>query len=160
MTGHESREKELHKKAISGFGATGERVAAESCRGAGEMSVFSEAERAYLSERKLGRLATIDQAGMPHLVPLGWLYNAALDTIDVGGRDFARTAKFKNVERNPNVALVVDDVLPPWRPRCVMIRGHAQALRDAVGVDGEPVGPIIRITPTQVLSWGLQSEDG
>ena len=124
------------------------------------MSVFSEAERAYLSERKLGRLATIDQAGMPHLVPLGWLYNAALDTIDVGGRDFARTAKFKNVERNPNVALVVDDVLPPWRPRCVMIRGHAQALHDAVGVDGEPVGPIIRITPTQVLSWGLQSEDG
>lgn len=123
------------------------------------MSVFSEAELAYLSEGKLGRLATIDQAGMPHVVPLGWRYNAALDTIDVGGQDFARTAKFKNAQRNPNVALVVDDVLPPWRPRCVMVRGHGQGLHEAVGADGEPVGPIIRITPTQVISWGLQPED-
>jgi pyridoxamine 5'-phosphate oxidase family protein len=123
------------------------------------MSIFSEAELAYLSEGKLGRLATIDQAGMPHLVPLGWRYNAALDTIDVGGQDFARTAKFKNAQRNPNVALVVDDVLPPWRPRCVMVRGRAQALHEAVGADGGPVGPIIRITPTQVISWGLQPED-
>jgi pyridoxamine 5'-phosphate oxidase family protein len=122
------------------------------------MSVFSKAELAYLSEGKLGRLATIDQAGMPHVVPLGWSYNATLDTVDVGGRDFAHTAKFRNVERNPNVALVVDDVLPPWRPRCVMIRGLAEALHEAVGADGEVVGPIIRITPTQVISWGLPPE--
>jgi pyridoxamine 5'-phosphate oxidase family protein len=123
------------------------------------MSVFSEAELAYLSEGKLGRLSTIDQVGMPHLVPLGWRFNAALDTIDVGGRDFARTAKFKNAESNPNVALVVDDVLPPWRPRCVMVRGKAQAFHESVGADGERVGAIIRITPTQVISWGLQPED-
>jgi len=123
------------------------------------MSAFSEAELAYLSEGKLGRFATIDQAGMPHLVPLGWRYNLALDTVDVGGQDFAHTAKFKNAERNPNVALVVDDVLPPFRPRCVMVRGHAEALHEAVGADGEPVGPIIRITPTQVISWGLLPED-
>ena len=122
------------------------------------MSVFSKAELAYLSEGKLGRLATIDQAGMPHVVPLGWSYNATLDTVDVGGRDFAHTAKFRNVERNPNVALAVDDVLPPWRPRCVMIRGLAEALHEAVGADGEVVGPIIRITPTQVISWGLPPE--
>jgi pyridoxamine 5'-phosphate oxidase family protein len=123
------------------------------------MSVFSGAELAYLSDGRLGRLATIDAAGMPHLVPLGWRYNPALDTIDVGGQDFADTAKFKNAERNPNVALVIDDVLPPFRPRCVMVRGHAAALHEAVGADGESVGPIIRITPTQVISWGLQPKD-
>src|ERR1700722_928083 len=124
------------------------------------MSTFSEAELAYLSEGKLGRLATIDPAGMPHVVPLGWRYNAPLDPIDIGGRDFAHTAKFKNAQRNPNVALVIDDVLPPWRPRCVIIRGHAEALREAVGAEGEPVGPMIRITPTQVISFGLQAEAG
>jgi pyridoxamine 5'-phosphate oxidase family protein len=123
------------------------------------MSVFSEAELAYLSEGKLGRLATIDEAGMPHLVPLGWRYNAARDTVDVGGQDFAATVKFKNAERNPNVALVIDDVLPPFQPRCVMVRGHADALHEAVGADGKSVGPIIRITPTQVISWGLQPKD-
>jgi hypothetical protein len=51
-----------------------------------EMSVFSDAELAYLAEGKLGRLATIDGAGMPHVVPLGWRYNPELDTIDIGGR--------------------------------------------------------------------------
>jgi pyridoxamine 5'-phosphate oxidase family protein len=96
------------------------------------MSVFSDAELAYLAKGKLGRLATIDGAGMPHVVPLGWRYNPALDTIDIGGRDFARTRKFRNAQHNPNVALVVDDVLPPGRPRCVMIRGIAEVLADAM----------------------------
>lgn len=120
------------------------------------MSLFSEDELTYLRAGKLGRLATIDRDGMPHLVPLGWQYNPQLDTIDVGGRVFSRTAKFKNVQRNSNVALVVDDVLPPWRPRCVMVRGHGEALLEAVGADGQPIGPIIRITPTEVISWGLE----
>lgn len=122
------------------------------------MSAFSDVELAYLAEGKLGRLATIDPTGLPHVVPLGWSYNPGLDTIDVGGRDFAHTAKFRNVEHNPSVALVVDDVLPPWRPRCVMIRGRAEALHQAVGPDGDPTGPIIRIIPTQVISWGLDSD--
>ena len=71
------------------------------------MSVFSDAELAYLAQGKLGRLATIDAGGMPHVVPLGWRYNSALDTIDIGGRDFARTRKFHNAQSNPNVALVI-----------------------------------------------------
>jgi pyridoxamine 5'-phosphate oxidase family protein len=119
------------------------------------MSVFSTQELAYLGERRLGRLATIDQDGLPHVVPLGWSYNPALDTIDVGGREFDRTKKFKNASSNPKVALVVDDVLPPWQPRCVMVRGEAEALKAAVDADGNAVGAIIRIHPSEVISWGL-----
>ena len=48
------------------------------------MSVFSDAELAYLAKGKLGRLATIDATGMPHIVLLGWQYNPALDVIDIG----------------------------------------------------------------------------
>jgi pyridoxamine 5'-phosphate oxidase family protein len=120
------------------------------------MSVFSEAELTYLAKGKLGRLATIDGAGTPHVVPLGWRYNPELDVIDIGGRDFARTRKFHNARRKPNVALVVDDVLPPWRPRCVMIRCMAEALADAAGPDGQSAGPIIRLHPSQVISWGME----
>lgn len=119
------------------------------------MSVFSEQELAYLADKRLGRLATIDADGLPHVVPLGWNYNPALDTIDVGGRDFAATKKFRNAKANPKVALVIDDVLPPWRPRCVMVRGQAETLHQATNADGEPLGPIIRIHPSQILSWGL-----
>jgi pyridoxamine 5'-phosphate oxidase family protein len=123
------------------------------------MSRFSDAELNYLAKGKLGRLATVDLNGLPHVVPLGWSYNAELDTIDVGGREFAHTRKFQNVRHNPNVALVVDDVLPPWQPRCVLIRGHAEALDEASGPDGKALGPIIRITPSQVISWGMDVEE-
>ena len=119
------------------------------------MSVFSDNELAYLAEPRLGRLATIGPDGLPHIVPLGWSYNPALDTIDIGGRNFAQTKKFRNVHANPRVALVIDDVVPPWQPRAVMVRGSAEALQNAAGADGERLGPIIRIHPTQVISWGL-----
>ncbi|MGI8878392.1 MAG: PPOX class F420-dependent oxidoreductase [Candidatus Limnocylindria bacterium] len=80
------------------------------------MSAFTEAELAYLALAKLGRLATIGQ-GQPHVVPVGFRHNAELDTIDIGGRDLERTKKFRDVIADPRVAFVVDDVLPPWRPR-------------------------------------------
>src|SRR5215510_13922235 len=118
------------------------------------MSAFSEKELNYLASQRLGRLATIGVDGLPHVVPLGWSYNPALDTIDAGGRDFARTKKFRNVQANPKVALVIDDVVPPWQPRAVMVRGSAEALRDAADADGERLGPIIRVHPTEVISWG------
>jgi pyridoxamine 5'-phosphate oxidase family protein len=117
------------------------------------MSAFSDAELGYLWEGKLGRLATIDASGAPHVVPVGWRYNPDRDTIDVGGRDFERSAKYRHVQANPNVAFVVDDVLPPWRPRCVTIRGTAVAI--GAGVEGPDEGALIRITPTRVISWGV-----
>ena len=120
-------------------------------------TVFTEAERAFLTtQRLLGRLATVDPTGQPHVVPVGWSYNAELGTIDIGGRDLARTRKFRNVRANPKVCLVVDDVLPPWQPRCVQIRGDAEALDAATTGDGQPA-PTIRITPPKVVSWGLDA---
>ncbi len=124
------------------------------------MSVFSTQELEYLGERRLGRLATVDPDGRPHVVPLGWTYNAALDTIDIGGRELEGTRKFAYASSNAKVALVVDDVLPPWRPRCVMVRGDAEAIRAATDADGNAVGAIIRLHPTQVISWGLDAADG
>ena len=124
------------------------------------MSVFSDSELEYLADRRLGRLATVDPQGLPHVVPLGWTYNPALDTIDVGGRGMARTKKFRNAAANPLVALVIDDVLPPWRPRGVMVRGEAEALAEATGAGGEPLGAIIRVHPAEVISWGLDGAAG
>ena len=56
------------------------------------VSVFSDSERAYLSGgRQLGRLATVGADGTPHVVPVGWLYNAARDTIDITGYELERS---------------------------------------------------------------------
>jgi pyridoxamine 5'-phosphate oxidase family protein len=114
------------------------------------VSAFSEAELAYLNgERRLGRLATVGAEGTPHVVPVGWSYNVEHDTIDVGGRDFDRTKKFRDVTRSERAAIVIDDLasVDPWRPRAVEVRGRAEALR-------EPRA-LIRIHPDRVISWGL-----
>jgi pyridoxamine 5'-phosphate oxidase family protein len=54
-------------------------------------------------------------------------------------------------------ALVVDDVLPPWQPRAVEVRGEATTL-DTGGkaIMEEFDDPIIRITPRSIVSWGLR----
>lgn len=115
---------------------------------------FSTAELEFLQgERHLGRLATIDEKGRPHVVPLGWTYNEALGTIDISGRNFAATKKFRNAQNNPNVAFIVDDVLPPWQPRCVMVQGQAEVVEETAG--GREA--MIRITPEKIISWGLSS---
>lgn len=116
------------------------------------MASFRPAELGFLrGERHLGRLATIDESGFPHVVPLGWSYNEDLGTIDISGRDFAATKKFRNAKRNPNVAFLVDDVLPPWRPRSVMVQGRAEAI-EATAPGSEAM---LRVTPDKIVSWGL-----
>ncbi len=58
---------------------------------------------------------------------------------------------------DPKVCFVVDDVAPPFQPRCVQVRGHGTALEVATWADGTPREAIIRITPSRVVSWGLDS---
>jgi pyridoxamine 5'-phosphate oxidase family protein len=86
------------------------------------MSAFSETELAYLvGERRLGRIATVGRDGTPHVVPVGWSYNAEQDTIDVGGRELEQTKKFRDAARSGRAAIVIDDLAStdPWRPRAV-----------------------------------------
>lgn len=112
------------------------------------MSAFSEQEISYLrSERRLARIATVGTDGTPHVTPVGWSYNAELDTIDIGGHDFVRTKKFRDVRRTGRAAVVIDDVLPPWQPRAVEVRGRAEAV--------DAPTPLVRIYPDRVVSWGL-----
>jgi len=114
------------------------------------MSAFSDSELAYLlGERRLGRVATVGKDGTPHVVPVGWSYNREHDSIDIGGRDFARTKKFRDVARSGRAAIVVDDLAStdPWRPRAVEVRGRAETI-------DEPT-PLIRIHPDRIVSWGL-----
>lgn len=117
------------------------------------MSAFSAAELTYLRNgRRLGRVATVGEDGTPHVVPVGWRYNADHDSIDVGGHDFERTKKFRDVARTGRAAIVIDDLasIDPWRPRAVEVRGRAEAVR-------EP-RPLIRIYAERVISWGLDGE--
>ena len=42
----------------------------------------------------------------------------------------------------------------------MLIRGRAEALADATGPDGAPTGPMIRLHPSEVISWGMRVPPG
>jgi pyridoxamine 5'-phosphate oxidase family protein len=128
------------------------------------MSVFTAAEIAYLQSQRLGRLATVGADGQPHVVPVGFRYNADQDAIEIGGHGgFTTRKKYRDVRQNNRVAFVVDDLasLDPWRVRGIEMRGEAAILPSG----GQEIGPgldpeMFRIRPQRVISWGLESAAG
>jgi pyridoxamine 5'-phosphate oxidase family protein len=121
---------------------------------------FSPAERDYLASQRLGRLATVDGAGQPQNNPVGYFVVDELGVIDIGGLAMGQTKKFRNVHAHPLVSLVVDDLasVTPWRVRGVEVRGRAEALTDWQPAYPHLSGEAIRIRPTKVISWGLDSQ--
>jgi pyridoxamine 5'-phosphate oxidase family protein len=124
------------------------------------MSIFSDAELAYLRDASLARLATIGPDGAPQVRPVGFTVDAEAGTIDIGGLRNPGTQKWRNVARDGRVALVVDDVLPPWRPRALEVRGDAEVLPDLVPVGAfEGAAPgVIRIRPRRILAYGIEED--
>ncbi|POM26694.1 Pyridoxamine 5'-phosphate oxidase [Actinomadura rubteroloni] len=118
---------------------------------------FTEPELAYLRSQRLGRLATVAPGGDPQNNPVGFRLDAETGTIDIYGFNMGASRKFRNVQQNPQVAFVVDDIvsLDPWTVRGIEIRGTAETLT------GQPVpmahlsAEIIRIRPRLVFSWGV-----
>ena len=123
------------------------------------MSVFTTKELEYLQRQRLGRLATVDANGNPHVVPVGFRYNAETDTIDIGGHGIAQSRKWPDVGRHPRVAFVVDDVLPPWQPRSIIIQAEAELLDSGGEEFGLGFDPqIIRLHPVKLIAWGIDTE--
>jgi pyridoxamine 5'-phosphate oxidase family protein len=126
------------------------------------MSVFTKEEREYLlSGVRLGRLATVGSDGTPHVVPTSFRYNPDHDTLDIGGHDFAKRKKYRDVLKNPKVAFVVDDIasVNPWRARGIEIRGEAKVLATGGTELMRGFAPeMFRITPKRIVSWGLEEQ--
>jgi len=125
------------------------------------MNDFTQKELAYLNSQRLGHLTTLGADGMPHVVPVGFHYNLAIGTIDVGGRALGATREYRDVQRAHRVSLLVDDLesTNPWAPRGIEIRGTAEALP----YGGESLGPgfsaeLIRMYPRHIAEWGIETD--
>jgi nitroimidazol reductase NimA-like FMN-containing flavoprotein (pyridoxamine 5'-phosphate oxidase superfamily) len=114
-------------------------------------------------------LSTIDEDGFPHSVPLGY-FRLGRDIV-MGVRDGTR--KVANVERNPNVSIVLEDGSTMADIRGVMLQGRARIVREPgealelarAGARGRgvpesdwPTAPrpgvtYIRMTPVRTVSW-------
>ena len=123
------------------------------------MSPFTEKEIGYLRQQRLGRLATVGSDGSPHVVPVGFRLDAEDQVIEVGGHGLSGSKKWRDLQANPRIALVIDDLesVNPWTPRGIEVRGRAELHAEG----GERFGPgwdsaWIRILPQRIVSWGIE----
>ena len=124
---------------------------------------FTPSEISYLDEQPLGRLATLRPDGTLQNSPVGFRYNHALGTIDIGGHNLTSSRKYRNVAANGQVAFVVDDVpsVSPWKVRCLEIRGTAEQaeIPPSHGAAGDELDTaIIRLTPRRIISFGIDDQ--
>ncbi|MDQ3968117.1 MAG: PPOX class F420-dependent oxidoreductase [Thermoproteota archaeon] len=89
-------------------------------------SMFSEKEIDYLGSQHLARIATTSPDGKPDVAPVGYDFDG--NYFYIGGMDITRTTKYRNILKNNNVALVIDDLktINPWDPRGIRIYGTAE----------------------------------
>ena len=127
---------------------------------------------AQLIEReRVCRVATVNEEGMPHLVPVCAV--VADGRIYFGSGNDAR--KVKNLETNPRVAVTVDLYSDDWahikgvmvqgtatliargprfrKLRALLYRKYPQYATDAAIEESDSV--VVEVTPTAVFSWGL-----
>src|SRR5258708_15047392 len=95
------------------------------------MSNFTPSEIEYLNNQRLGRLATVNVAGEPHVVPVGFRYNAEFDSIDIGGVNLCWRRKNRDASRRRAGAFLLYWGLPPPRRRRVERNAPAAAFPPA-----------------------------
>ena len=100
--------------------------------GEGRAAVLGEGERAFLDGQRVARLATVDAAGVPHVVPVCFAIegDTAYIAIDRKPKSGKPLKRLRNIAENPHVALTADHYDDDdWtRLRWVMVRGRAELL--------------------------------
>jgi pyridoxamine 5'-phosphate oxidase family protein len=122
--------------------------------------IITDAEQRFLARQPRGHLATIGSDGTPQVKPLGFTYNAALGTIDIAGFNMGGSAKYRNIQANPRVAFVVDEVTEASMEGAhfLEIRGVAEAVTGRASADGHLAAEIIRIHPRRIIAYNVDLE--
>jgi pyridoxamine 5'-phosphate oxidase family protein len=125
---------------------------------------FSEMESHYLKSQRLARIATVGSseekgAIQPDVVVVGFDFDG--EYFYVGGMNLVKSTKYKNVQKNNKVAIIIDDLktADPWDPRGVRICGTADIVTRQGGYmdrTGHSNDQYIRITPYKKWSWGIE----
>jgi len=97
--------------------------------------VFSEAEERFVEGQRVAHLATADAGGRPHVVPVCFVYmdGGFYTPIDEKPKRSKRLKRLRNIEENPQAALLFDEYDEEWsRLGYVLVRGTASM------VEGDP----------------------
>ena len=137
------------------------------------MTITPEQER-YVVRARVARLATADERGRPHIVPICFAYERGsfYTAIDLKPKaaPAARLRRVRNISQNPQVALLIDHYEEEWdklsylliratasvvegedeRRRAVRaLRAKYEQYRTLLGDDAL----VIRLVPARVSAW-------
>ena len=112
------------------------------------MSIFTNAEIEYLKSQPLMRFATSSPSGRPDIAPV--VFELEGDDIVTAGFDITHTVRYRNLQTNPQVSVVIDDLAStnPWSPRGIKIIGSAV-------IELKDDAPRFRITADVIISWAI-----
>ncbi len=131
-------------------------------------------QTSHLSNAPVGRLATADASGRPHVIPVCFAYDGEYlySLLDAKPKRGSLTSlrRVRNILANPQVSLVIDHYDEDWSSLWyLLVHGRAELVEDPattgpaiallrskypqyrpMAVDGNPV---IRITPERATGW-------
>ncbi len=125
----------------------------------------------FLAEPHIAVVATASAAGVPHAMPIWYLWRDGKVLFHTGGD----SKKMRNLRKNPRISVVVDSKVAPYK--VVVIEGRASeqpgdaALAREIAVhylgeragaryaegSGEP-GTLVVVTPAKIISWDYARE--
>jgi PPOX class probable F420-dependent enzyme len=128
---------------------------------------------AFIERQRVARLATVEAAGVPHMVPICFalVEGCVYSVVDEKPKRSTRLQRLRNIAANPNVAVLFDVYSDDWsRLAWVMLRGSAAVLDSDAEHDAAVAAlrarypqyeqmslenrPVIRIEPERVTTWG------
>ena len=131
-------------------------------------------QRAFIASHRVARMATADQTGTPHVVPVCYAFDgtSVYTALDRKPKRLParRLRRVRNIQSNPRVSLIVDDYSEDWSMlRYVLVHGTAEVLETGNERDRAEellrekypqyagmldVGSsVIKIVPDRVTSW-------
>ena len=143
------------------------------------MSVLTSLERKFIESNRVARLATVDEEGSPHVVPVCFVCigNDIYITIDEKPKtsDPKSLKRIRNIKANPKIALILDKYDEDWtRLAWVLVRGHADILESGGERSSAQESlrrrypqlkkmmlkrmPVIAIRIAKVTSWGALAQ--
>jgi PPOX class probable F420-dependent enzyme len=123
--------------------------------------------RSRFAAGRVARLATVDSAGRPHIVPVVFTVRDSTIFTAVDDKPKAHTnlARLRNIAAHTEVSLLVDHYADDWSQLWwARADGDASVVADPVAIDwlaekypqyqrSRPPGPVVRIDVSRWLGW-------
>ena len=144
------------------------------------MPPLTESQARFLADSRVGRLATADAGGWPHVIPVCFAFDGESIYIVLDQKpksvEMIRLRRVRNILENPRAALVVDHWDEDWQALryllascgAELLMGDGEEEASAVSMLREKYrqyremdldgNPVIKLTPNRFTAWSFSGE--